>query len=1341
MSLEDLKLILGKDPIIATYPVSFLKDKPAQVEREYGVHARTHIPLGDTTNYVDSIIRWVTGVNKGAFIGAVIGDYGHGKTSFQVHVWEQSQKAGVLAVPPFEWYSVADIADGTNAWVQYVLEKTHPAAARRAGELHKNTVLDAIQDLAARIAQSTGQLIEDVMAVVQKAQNLASLDLRLSPEKLLEYFNRLVPILKECGYKGLLVLLDEPEEAMKTLGVNETCQLLFGIANGILQRQEDYGVFVSIPENFLATIQRNFASLAARLDGRHCMPRLRDLYGVDFPKNLWERYMEYFAVPVPSDAIVMPATLEAIGQVASSDRRDLSYGPRTAVSALSRMVSGYLDKDEAYSVLDFVSDCLSSEIMVTPDYRTKVRETLESPESRGFKETDILTLCGFPNGLSLEAAEHLGITKDVLESLRKSGVVNRTASLYGIRVLSKDDGPREIDELRESIEDVFESYAPSPKSFASARTAFIEHVISVLFEKRQGQQLVGWEKCSDWMKTATGLSLAEYRGAFRQTEREFPRRLFTVAVGEAGVPLKLLDRPSEESRERDPEVVVHFSLRWSQDKKHEERRVNINEGDPAARRPGCIRMSLDLLGGPLALPNLDEISPATHDFSRTPLAILYLIGEMDKIKLSHTFEMQWAILRDQLIREIVISLLGDQAIRSQASEYLKGVLPAGVAELLGILSLNILRRRYQGYTTLMRQPQWEKKVQDYINALKNQTIPVAARRGREPWVASKNEVAKALNSNPMNLGDSFAGYESIINIDTTGTKHDPATVHFKVHPMEQAVADYIVRDCPDRRKINNKECWWARLASIYDLLAKSGYVGDEAARLLEIGQSRGLFAICSYNGSFIVYCAPVDPEQMKAQLRDKLDEMTLQTQELKKLPQYRPTVDIDAIAGEINRLQDDVDFDKLMSKFERQFEENLDQVSLYSDKLCHLLSEVAAYIEKDKKALSPQKRASLQANPTGISPWGSDLMKYILPNLRTAFRNCEQACDKLYREANQASVRYRTTVGTFTERVVLIQDGYGVYAAQANRLKDLRNEISVVITRVDDYEQWKMLLKQSDELYSSLFDLRKDGPAYRTADELIAEFENVSRSISEHLSLKNVSGLGSYNQFRARFNEIEQKRRTHISGLKTAFEQEKTRINNLMKDMDLAGGPHVAEPFDPSDSKGSYERLHGRAVELIRSSLETELKDLATQAMEVVYSKAVLKRLEETVAHDIATAIEKAEEKMRGLMESITPEFFGTKDVETNIIKTEIQTARSICKDARQAVRAAQAGTDAELSEASRKMLSLLPKGSAVDLKQIILSLMESQEESSDVLGGALESLSELFRHNRVQIKVEMTAR
>src|SRR5664280_1451467 len=107
MGFEDLDILLNKECIIGTYTTNELIENPSAIERVYAAYARTHVPLGDTTTYVGTVKKYLTGVTKKAFIGCVVGEYGHGKTSFLVHVWDQCTAQKILCVPPFKMDRIA----------------------------------------------------------------------------------------------------------------------------------------------------------------------------------------------------------------------------------------------------------------------------------------------------------------------------------------------------------------------------------------------------------------------------------------------------------------------------------------------------------------------------------------------------------------------------------------------------------------------------------------------------------------------------------------------------------------------------------------------------------------------------------------------------------------------------------------------------------------------------------------------------------------------------------------------------------------------------------------------------------------------------------------------------------------------------------------------------------------------------------------------------------------------------------------------------------------------------------------------------------------------------------
>ena len=171
LQLNDLSYLLKKEHIIATITAEQLRKDPSQAEHNYSVHAKTHIPLGETSKYVNNIIKWVGGQNKGSFIGGVTGDYGEGKTSFLIHVWEQMAINGFMVAPPFSWRSISDLIEGINAWVSYKLNKEYPEEAREAHHLWEEHRRHSIEEKAGHVAKRTGKDVDTVLEILKNAKH------------------------------------------------------------------------------------------------------------------------------------------------------------------------------------------------------------------------------------------------------------------------------------------------------------------------------------------------------------------------------------------------------------------------------------------------------------------------------------------------------------------------------------------------------------------------------------------------------------------------------------------------------------------------------------------------------------------------------------------------------------------------------------------------------------------------------------------------------------------------------------------------------------------------------------------------------------------------------------------------------------------------------------------------------------------------------------------------------------------------------------------------------------------------------------------------------------------
>jgi len=888
MSISDLDLILKKDPIISTWPARSLCKKPQDVEKDYLVHARTHLSLGDTAKYVDTIFKWVSGINKGAFVGAVLGDYGEGKTSFLLHVWSQSRERQVFAVPPFEWNAFEQIVDAIDGWVQYVLQDTHPELARRMQRIHEGFRQQTNQDLARGIAK-TGQdydsVLETIEALVSKGMSLPE----MSAARLLDFVAEATHVVHEADYKGLLILLDEPEVAAKKLG-GETVQLfLFDLANELHRRQGNYGIFLSMPGNFFASAQRRFSALSARLEVRRCFPRLSDIYGPDFAEVLWSRYVKEFELGEQGRNLVSPLTLQAIGQVGSSDHKELSYGPRSVVSAFRRMVDHYLETSKPYEPQHFVQDVLDQEILVKPKYRSDILTVQRSPDINDENRESLILLAAFPAGLRSETLRELGF-EDVLRPLARSGgLVYRTAFTMGLRALrSLGGGVEEANLLRDMIEEIDSEYAPDRRAFDNALSAFAHDVIPLLFHKRKGQQLVGWQMVQPLKDTAPGVRFGTTVGAFQQMSRNFPQRAVMLLASSLDASWKSIKVPKldVESGPQRYDLFFHFTLRWHAGQEQPGQMTEISEPEG---KPALIRLHIDLSQGTIHQDHLAELVGADR---MTPLWVLNVLQRMRKVTLPKEFEAEWKALREMLLRQLQALFLGNELSSSLAqtaeAKFQERVTGSGLILVDRVSSL-LLRRRYPEYETLVRQPRWQGRVDDYINALTSTEVPLACKRGRDPWKAEADLASRVLSTSRMNLtGGAFDGFESLIEIESKG-RYAPLEITFHVHPLEQEIRDLICSQPTgaDRKlKREGKECWYMPIRDLLPAILEKGYTVEELQKIIEIGKSRQTFRETERRRERVLYCIPLDPDELKAQLRAKLSDLVAEINEYKQLSDY-----------------------------------------------------------------------------------------------------------------------------------------------------------------------------------------------------------------------------------------------------------------------------------------------------------------------------------------------------------------------------------------------------------------------------------------------------------------------
>ena len=110
---------------------------------------------------------------------------------------------------------------------------------------------------------------------------------------------------------------------------------------GLDTRASSLGVVFSVPTYAESVIQEQGKDVLHRLKKDNLYFRLQDIYTLEFPKRLWQRYEETFQLEKKSTQVIEPETLRAIGQIA--EREDLGEGPRTVIDSFKRAILHFQD--------------------------------------------------------------------------------------------------------------------------------------------------------------------------------------------------------------------------------------------------------------------------------------------------------------------------------------------------------------------------------------------------------------------------------------------------------------------------------------------------------------------------------------------------------------------------------------------------------------------------------------------------------------------------------------------------------------------------------------------------------------------------------------------------------------------------------------------------------------------------------------------------------------------------------------------------------------------------------------------------------------------------------------
>ena len=242
MNLEGLQAILDKEEIVATQRAEDLLNRPEIVDRVYQGHVRTYIPLSRQASGNEngqSVMEFERRVMRevkqaGAIRGYITAEYGHGKTSTALYLWQRAREENILAVPPFQLNKLTDFIRATYGWAKYEIQRTRPQSST---VLEAESLYDSLINRGAEtLARQYNMTLSDAQRMAREKPEI----LELTPADYIRFFEEMTRLTEKAGYEGLLIIADELQQYIDPevkAGIKDPISPFFDVVSAILTRR------------------------------------------------------------------------------------------------------------------------------------------------------------------------------------------------------------------------------------------------------------------------------------------------------------------------------------------------------------------------------------------------------------------------------------------------------------------------------------------------------------------------------------------------------------------------------------------------------------------------------------------------------------------------------------------------------------------------------------------------------------------------------------------------------------------------------------------------------------------------------------------------------------------------------------------------------------------------------------------------------------------------------------------------------------------------------------------------------------------------------------------------
>ncbi len=1083
-----LEKLRDMDPVIGTFTARELVSSPDFVSQVYLEHAETHMSLGDTSNYVTTLLRWAR-TNKGTAIGAIAGEYGYGKTSTAIHLWQQCEQARVIAVPPFEWHRLQDIIDATWTWVRYRVGQIQPGAVAQLDQIYERYREKSIQEF----ADEAGIPISKVQELLEQRR----VSLRCHPEDVIEFLAEVSQLLEGDALQlyGPIVFTDELQVTMSRYQAerrsrDEFMQDLFELVNPLINRQGSFGLMIGLPLSTEAIISDVRPDVLQRLQYCNLLIRPNTMYERDFPKELWHKFAEVFEFEDVADGILPADTLDSMGQIAFRD--DLGAGPRTVIQAMRCAIDHYDHTGQRFSPIDLMDAYLGRQIAFDASGKliVAVTEVLQSRDVQQIRDGDraIKLMAAFPMGCPEERFETYDL-QDVKDEIARRVYTEylykfpEGVSLRKLAPTERGAEPRFI----ELTKDFIQTYSESERDLDMGIQAFGEVVIQEqLLSSRRKDQIEGWIPDS---KVA-----GQYVGTF---DRKYPERRLVVRV----------------SRDRTELVkaVEEFGLAfWFDPDCDCDSPGRIERADEA----GTLALfCLNLLcrpSKPLNIPYIEEMGYPSKKV--TPAFMLALVQHLRNNE--HLIpEDEKRIQIPPFVRSLVdysVQLLFGEDLLDNAE--FDGLSKVGLALPQEVFS-KMCRVRYPDYETLITTGRWEGAYTAYLNALESQkaSSSVGVLRGNKPLELPQRDVLALFGETKVQTFRGLAeNLSSVLEVDLGSKADSPSTVRFKLHPAEVAFMETL-RSSEETLARGQVVLRVLDQHQGFELLHGLGYRGEEIGYLLKVLKARRLVDFDVKRQYFVEVLE--SPAERREAILTALSDLTKRADILAGIPDF----DREWFLAEVTRLATQVSACndiEILEEYQTQLARLRDVLTQFSKRWAE---KIGAAFEKIRHSAGQIVRAPLPADLArplkGDVSWVGELvhcqalLKDKYQRSYTAFRNVESRVTTAWNAWTSASPNDPGALLAL----------YEANLATQSELKETQAELDAAEAYLRCYVAWSNVLSTASRAYREA-----TGCAVSYKEEQFQrELDSVFGEIADRFQKKRLEALPDHELYTEQIKEVQ----------------------------------------------------------------------------------------------------------------------------------------------------------------------------------------------------------------------------